>query len=138
MNTMLRTDGWTRNRALVAASLFRDDRLGSCLATAIVLIATLALSACGGGGGDGAALPKTLVSIAVTPNSSDLPVGLTLQLQATGTFSDGTSADLTSTATWTSSNPAFAAVGAASGVATSIAPGSTVIMATASGTVSGT
>ena len=48
------------------------------------------LSACGGGGGD--AVPSvTLQSISVTPVSSSIAKGLTKQLTATGTYSDGTS-----------------------------------------------
>jgi N-acetylneuraminic acid mutarotase len=128
---MLRIERRTGSLVLIGSSLFRDDRIGRSFATVLLLIATLASPGCGGGGG-GNPPPSTLLSIAVTPANSDLPVGLTQQLRATGTFSDASTADLTGMVSWTSSKPAFATVGAASGVATSIALGSTVITATSS------
>jgi Bacterial Ig-like domain (group 2)/Galactose oxidase, central domain/Kelch motif len=138
---MLRIERRTGSLALIASGLFRDDRIGSCLAKALLLIATLTLPGCGGGGTRNSPPPlppppNTLVSIAVTLNNSNIPLGLTQQLKATGTFSDASTTDLTSTANWTSSQPAFVTVGAASGVATSVALGSAVITAT-SGSTSG-
>ena len=57
-----------------------------------------------------------LQSIAITPASvSLLSSGQTSQLKATGTFSDGSTPDLTTTATWTSSAPAVATVSDISG-----------------------
>ncbi len=53
-----------------------------------------------------------LVSIAVTPIQSSLPLGESEPLQAMGTFSDGSSQDLTQTATWTSSATATVSVNA--------------------------
>ena len=53
-----------------------------------------------------------LTSIAVTPADPSLPVGLSQQLAATGTFSDGSTQNLSSLATWTSSNPSIATVSA--------------------------
>lgn len=43
-------------------------------------------------------------SIAVTPRNNNLEVGATRQLTATATRSDGTEEDVTSTASWSSSN----------------------------------
>ncbi len=80
--------------------------------------------------------PAALVSIAVSPTSSSLPLGKTEQLAATGTFTDGTTQDLTSSATWSSSGPTIASVNAA-GAAVAKAIGSTTIGAS-SGTVTGT
>jgi hypothetical protein len=77
-----------------------------------------------------------LVSIAVTPNTPSVPVGLTQQFTATGTFSDTSTANLTSTVTWTSGTAANATVNASSGLANALAVGSTVVTAT-SGSVSG-
>jgi Big-like domain-containing protein len=45
-----------------------------------------------------------LTSIAVTPVSPDSPLGAPLQFIATGTYSDGTIRDLTSSVNWTSSD----------------------------------
>ncbi len=77
-----------------------------------------------------------LVSIAVTPNMPSVPLGVTQQFTATGTFSDTSTADLTSSVTWTSSAPAVATMNASSGLANVLTVGSTVITAT-SGSVSG-
>ena len=51
-----------------------------------------------------------LTSIAISPASFSLKVGKTLQLTATGTFSDGSTRNLTSEAKWTSSNTSVATV----------------------------
>jgi Big-like domain-containing protein/putative Ig domain-containing protein/galactose oxidase-like protein/Kelch motif protein len=77
-----------------------------------------------------------LVSIAVAPNMPSVPLGVTQQFTATGTFSDTSTADLTSSVTWTSSTPAVATVNVSSGLANVLTAGSTVITAT-SGSVSG-
>jgi hypothetical protein len=61
-----------------------------------------------------------LLSIAVAPNPSSLPLGETQPLQATGTYSDGSTQNLTQTATWSSSPPTIASVntqGVVSGLA---------------------
>ena len=49
-----------------------------------------------------------LSSIAVVPSAPQLAVGQTLQLAATANYADGTSRDITSIATWSSSNSAVA------------------------------
>ncbi|MGI4757263.1 MAG: beta strand repeat-containing protein, partial [Janthinobacterium lividum] len=51
-----------------------------------------------------------LSSISITPSDLDLAAGLSSQLTATGTFTDGSTQDLTASLTWTSSNPAVASV----------------------------
>jgi uncharacterized protein YjdB len=77
----------------------------------------------------------TLTSIAVTPTTTSIPVGATQQFAATATYSDGTTGNVTTTATWTSSKPTVATV--ASGLATAVAAGSTTLTATLNG-VNGT
>src|ERR1039458_2044548 len=77
----------------------------------------------------------TLVSIAVTPNQVSLPVGETEQLTATGTFTDGSTQNLTQSATWISSGPATASVSAA-GSALAKVVGAATISAT-SGSITG-
>jgi hypothetical protein len=74
----------------------------------------------------------TLVSIAVTPATPSIPVGVTQQFTATGTFSDRTTQDLTTQVTWSSSSPGTASISNASGsegLATGVAVGSTDISA---------
>ena len=75
-----------------------------------------------------------LVSIAVTPANQTIASGTTLQFQATGTFTDGSTRDMTSTVTWSSDTVSTATVNNA-GLAQSVGVGSANITAT-SGTVS--
>jgi hypothetical protein len=77
-----------------------------------------------------------LLSIAITPAAASLPVGLTQQFKAIGTFSDTSTADLTNSLNWTSGTATTATIGATSGLATALAVGSTLITAT-SGSVAG-
>jgi len=71
----------------------------------------------------------TLVSIAVTATNLSMPVGVTQQFTATGTFSDTSTLDLTASASWSSSNTAAATI-SASGLASSLAVGTSTIRAT--------
>ncbi len=77
----------------------------------------------------------TLKSIGVTPTPTTLYAGMAEALTATGTYSNGTTQNLTSTATWTSSNTNVATVSAA-GIVTTITNGTATITAQ-SGTVKG-
>jgi len=81
----------------------------------------------------------TLVSIAVTPANPSIAAGTSLQFAATGTYTDNTTQNLTTTVAWSSSNPGVAAISNAagsSGFATSLVQGSVTISA-ALGSVSG-
>lgn len=72
----------------------------------------------------------TLASITVTPATSNIARGLTQQMVATGTYTDGTSAVISaSTVTWSSSSTAIATI-SSSGVVMGVALGSTTINAT--------
>ncbi len=75
-------------------------------------------------------LPPTLVSIAVTPASPSVAAGLTQQFTATGTYTDGSTQNLTTQVTWASTNAAAATIGATTGLATTVAVGTTTISAT--------
>lgn len=77
-----------------------------------------------------------LSSIAITPVSVPILIAITQQFTATGTYSDGTTNDITSTTTWTSSSTSVATINS-SGLATAVSAGSTTITAT-SGNISGT
>src|SRR5207237_755528 len=76
-----------------------------------------------------------LRSIEVTPANPSIPKGTDLQFHATGTFSDGSTADLTSPATWASSNTGVATIGGG-GLAHGANQGTSSISAT-SGTITG-
>src|ERR1700691_2391899 len=81
--------------------------------TIVLALLLVALSSCGmpsGSSGDpvettaSALSGVTLKSIAVTPPNSTLYAGGTVHLAATGKYSDGSTADVTTAATWTSSD----------------------------------
>jgi len=106
------------------------------LVTLVALLSGLASSGCGGSGGGAA---PVIQAIAIGPSAPRLVAGNTLQLQATATWSDGKTTDVTSTAAWTSSEAAVTVNPsglAATAAATPIGTPST-ITATASG-VAGT
>jgi hypothetical protein len=71
--------------------------------------------------------PTTVSSVAVT--GATPAIGASSQFSAVATFSGGTTQDVTSTATWQSSNVAVATV-SATGMVTAIAPGNATISAT--------
>ena len=72
---------------------------------------------------------KTLTSIAVTPTNPSIAVAATQQFTATATYSDNSTANITSQVSWTSSNTSFATVNS-SGLATGVAAGSVTVTAT--------
>ncbi len=82
-----------------------------------VLVISLLLAACGGGGssGGGGGQAASLESITIGPSNLEIPWGFTLQLTATGHYSDNTTQNLTDLAQWTSSDVAVATVGDAAG-----------------------
>jgi len=78
----------------------------------------------------------SLASITVVPSSTaNLVVGATQHFTATGTYSDGSTADFTSQVVWSSSNTAAVTI-AASGTATAVGGGTTNITATFGGLTS--
>jgi len=78
---------------------------------------------------------SSLVSIAISPNNPTLGKGGSLQLTATGTYSDGSSQVLTTQVAWASTTPAVATV-SPSGLATGVDFGSATVSASL-GAVSG-
>jgi len=75
----------------------------------------------------------TLSSIAVTPASPSIAVGATQQFTATGTYNDSSTANITSSCTWTSGTEATATIGSGTGLATAVAAGTSEITATLGG-----
>jgi 6-phosphogluconolactonase (cycloisomerase 2 family) len=76
--------------------------------------------------------PATLVAIAVTPATPSITSRSNEQFTATGTYTDGSTQNLTAAVTWTSSDPAAATISNASGsngLAAAAAVGSTSISA---------
>jgi alpha-tubulin suppressor-like RCC1 family protein len=107
--------------------------------TSLLLAPMLALlAACGGSDKDsGTTTPATptLLSIAVTPATPTVAVGLTQQMTATGTYSDGKSAAITTGLTWSVKGTNITVL-PATGLVTGKAIGSDTVTATV-GTVAG-
>ena len=97
-----------------------------------VLISAVGLVACGGGTNPP---PVTLKAIIVTPANSTLQFGNTIQVVATGTYSDGSTRDLSSTVSWSSTEPKIVDV-SMSGVVSTVGLGRSTVEAI-SGTVKG-
>ncbi|MGA2511319.1 MAG: Ig-like domain-containing protein [Candidatus Acidiferrales bacterium] len=79
---------------------------------------------------------KVLTSISVSPVTASLNIGLLQQYGAIGTYNDGSTADVTQTALWSSSSTSTATI-SSQGLVTTVAQGSTNISATA-GSIRGT
>ena len=81
------------------------------------------------------AASATLSSVAVTPADPSVPFGGTLQLTATGTYSDGTTMDLTKQAAWSSSGSAVTVsnTSGSQGLASGVSVGSATVTAALSG-----
>lgn len=113
--------------------------IGGCclLAASLGMLAACGSSAMGGGGGN----PPVLNTISVAPPNGSVAVKDTQQFSAMGNYSDGSTKDLTSSASWLSSNTANATIettGQGSpGLATGVASGSVTITASYTG-VNGT
>jgi uncharacterized protein YjdB len=76
----------------------------------------------------------TLVRVDIAPGGLSIPAGVIVDLSATGTFSDGSTQDLTVPCNWASQNTSVATVnnsGGSSGITTAVSPGSATITATA-------
>ncbi|MGH9493743.1 MAG: Kelch repeat-containing protein [Candidatus Sulfotelmatobacter sp.] len=78
----------------------------------------------------------TLQSIAVTPASPTIATGAKQQFTATGTYSDGSTQNITTTVSWISATRTVATIGLHTGLATAVATGSSSISANL-GTVHG-
>lgn len=78
----------------------------------------------------------TLTKLTVTPNPASVAKGRTLQMTATGTYSDNTTADITADATWSSSDTTIATVTNDGGVFSSTVAGQVSGVKEGSATVS--
>ena len=78
------------------------------------------------------ATAAALVTIAISPPSPTLAAGTVVSLSATGTFTDGSTHDVTTSVVWTTSNGAASVSNASGsqGLATALAVGSTTVTAT--------
>ena len=103
--------------------------------------AALVCAGCGSGSNSNPSKPNnplpapSLTSISVTPAQPSIALGGTQQFKAVGTYSDGSTKDLTGTATWSSTSTTVATITGA-GLASGAHSGTTTIAA-ASGSISG-
>lgn len=86
---------------------------------------------------DANGIVPTLLSTAITPADPTVAAGTDQQLTDTGSYSEGPAADLTSQATWTSSDPTVATVNAA-GIAHAVSAGTSTITAAVLGLIATT
>ena len=108
--------------------------IGYCLTIGLIVALIMVIAACSS---TSTSTPAPILSsIAVAPTSpSSLPVGYVQQFTATGTYSDSSTADITSQVIWASSDPNIATI-SSSGSVTAVAAGNTNITATLSGVTS--
>jgi len=82
----------------------------------------------------GAGVLTNLKSIAITPANSSVAKGAQMQFTATGTYSNGTTGNVTAAAVWTSTNPAVLSIVSNTGLATGVSSGATTVSASVAGT----
>src|SRR5271167_995105 len=117
------------------ASRYLSSRL-SAFSAAILL--SLALGC--GSGSNSSSQPASLTSIEISPTSAAIRLGASQQYTATGSYSDGTHQDVTTSVTWSSSQPGAVFVNnqnGRNGFATGIGEGTSTITAS-EGTVQAT
>ena len=97
----------------------------------------LVMTACGGGSSSSNVVTPVVTSISMSPTNPSITVGSTTQFAATAAYSDGSSKTVTSSATWTTTDPTVASIEstgqATPGLASGVAPGNVNITATFSG-----
>jgi uncharacterized protein YjdB len=120
------TATWTSTTPAVAT--VNSAGLATAVATGSTTI-TASLNSISGS----ATLNVNSVTISVTPNTATIVVGATQQFTAMASYPNGTTADVTATATWSIANPAVATIDATTGLATSVAVGSTSVTASLNG-----
>ena len=119
---------WSSSNTSVAA--ISNDATDSGAAASLTQgTATVTASAAGISGTAALTITgPTLVSIQLNPQSPTIPLGSTQQFSAIGVYADGSTQDVTSSVTWSSSAPAVVAVNS-SGLATGLLQGVATIQA---------
>ena len=103
----------------------------------MLLFASVLLLGCDNSNDDAPPPEVVLQSIGITSSYAKVPADITMQYTASGAYSDGTTADITSTVSWSSSDTAVATIDS-TGLLTSITTGETNINATSGGITSNT
>jgi hypothetical protein len=123
MKDLTTTANWSSANtavATVAAGLVTSKHSGIATITAVSGNAT---------GQTMVTVIAVLSSIVLTPANASVKFPATLQLAATGNYNDGSSADLSASATWNSAKPQIVTI-SGGGLAASVSAGSTQISAT--------
>jgi hypothetical protein len=97
-----------------------------------MLLFSLVIMSVGCSGSSSVASGKTMTAIAVTPATASIASGASQPFTATATYSDGSTGNVTSSVTWTSSSASVATITAA-GMATAVAAGSSTMTASLNG-----
>jgi len=121
---------WSSSDSNIASIAGGGTATGSAPGTATITAqsgtlqasATLTVSAAAG----------NLVAIAISPAATSMAVNTSLQFTATGSYSDGSTADLTKVVAWSSASTATATI-ASNGLVTAVAIGATNISANFAG-----
>ena len=82
-------------------------------AASFILPAAVLLGGCGGGSSSnltGGTTPPALTSVSITSAATTVNIGATVQFTATAKYSDGSSTDVTTSATWSSSDATVASI----------------------------
>ena len=117
-------------------------RIARLLAIVTILSVAVLMTGClsgkgngssGGSGGNGGSGNASLTSITVQPAQPTVAPGDTKQFTAMGHYSDGSSKNITSSATWTSANSTIATIDGHTGLAVAIASGTVNITASSNG-----
>jgi hypothetical protein len=131
------SDGSTANVSSTAAWTVATTSVATIssagLSTAVATGSTAVTASLSGVSGSATlTVTKTVTAVAVTPNPASIAMGATQQFTATATYSDGSTANVSSTAAWTAANADVATI-SSSGLASAVASGSTTIMASLNG-----
>jgi uncharacterized protein YjdB len=99
MQTLTQLVEWNSSQSAIASVSSTGSVLGKSVGTSTITAAAGPVT----GSGNVSVTAAVPVSLSITPASSSLILGNTAQLAATATYSDGSTKDWTTTATWTSS-----------------------------------
>jgi hypothetical protein len=136
---MILMDHWSKFAFLCRADPFGRHSMKKLLLVGL-LLCVAAFVGCGGSSGSsggGGNVTPSLTTVQVTPAIVSLTPGQTQQYKATGTYSDGSTKDLTGSANWLSSSSTVATINT-TGMATAVAGGASNITASVSGVTGST
>ncbi len=120
----------THDSPASSANRTRAQHLLSGVFTALFLLGLVTLSGCQDRDWPAS---SQLRSLEITPTNPSVAAGTSVQLTATGIYSDNSHADLTAQVSWVTSNTAVATVAASTGKALGVVPGTATLSASLHG-----